>query len=425
MVTQENKRGCNKKRRVVITGIGIVSPVGIGKKVFWESVKKGRSGVGRITRFDTSSVPVKIAAEVKDFDPQRFMDKKLIKRTDRFTQYGIAATRMAIEDAQINLADEDPERVTVYMGTAIAGGEFAEEQHTILVKKGPKKVSPLLSIIFYNDSCVAQICIEFGLKGASITLSGACAASSTAIACAFEKIREGEADVILAGGVETPIIITFIATMGKLGAMSKRNTEPEKACRPFDKKRDGFVVGEGSCVLVLEELTHALKRGAHIYAEICGTGRTTDAYHIISPEPTTDQASRAMRLALADAGILPQDVDYINAHGSSTQTNDIAETKAIKNVLGEHAYNVSISSTKSIYGHPMGAAGAMDLAVTCLALENNLVPPTINYEFPDPECDLDYTPNKARISRINVALSNSFGFGGHNTCIAIKRFDGV
>ena len=413
------------KRRVVITGIGVVSSVGIGKKAFWESLKEGKSGMGRITRFDASELPVKIAAEVKGFDPHQFMDRKIIKRTDRFTQFGIAATRMAVEDAKIDISKEDQERVTVFMGTAIAGGEFAEEQHALLVKQGPKRISPLLGIIFYNDSCVAQICIEFGLKGASVTLSGACAASSTAIACAFEKIREGEFDLILSGGVETPIITTFVASVSKLGAMSRRNNEPEKACRPFDRKRDGFVLGEGSCILVLEELNHALKRGAHIYAEIMGAGRSTDAYHITFPEPTTEQASRAIRLALADAQILPEQIDYINAHGSSTRANDIAETRAIKNVLGEHAYHISISSTKSLYGHPMGAAGAMDLAATCFAIENNLIPPTINYEFPDPECDLDYTPNEARTGRINTALSNSFGFGGHNTCIAIKRFNSV
>ena len=409
-------------KRVVITGIGVVSPVGIGKKAFWESLKSGRSGVGRITRFDPSEVPVKIAAEVKDFNPHQFMDKKLIKRTDRFSQFGIAAAKMAVEDSGIDLDREDRERVTVFMGTAIAGGEFAEEQHTLLVKYGPQKVSPLLSIIFYNDSCVAQICIELGLKGGSLTLAGACAASSTAIAYAFNKIREGKADIILAGGVETPVIISFIATMSKLGAMSRRNNQPEKASRPFDRERDGFVVGEGSCVLVLEELNHALKREAHIYAELAGAGTSTDAYHITSPEPTAEQASRAMVLALTDAKLSPDQIDYINAHGSSTYVNDIAETRAIKKVFGSHAYNLTVSSTKSMYGHPMGAAGAMDLASTCLAIEENIVPPTINYEFPDPECDLDYTPNHARTVRINAALSNSFGFGGHNTCIALRRF---
>ncbi len=377
------------RKRIVITGIGVVSSIGIGKEAFWESLKSGKSGISSITRFDTSKLSVKIAGEVKDFDPYRFMDKKLIRRTDRFSQYGIAASKMAVEDASIDLSREDRERVTVFMGAAIAGGEFAEEQHTIIVKQGPRKVSPLLSIIFYNDSCVAQICIELGLKGGSVTLAGACAASSTAIAYAFNRIREDHADVILAGGVETPIIISFVATMSKLGAMSRRNDQPEKASRPFDRKRDGFVVGEGSCVLVLEELNHALRREAPIYAEIAGVGTSTDAYHITSPEPTAEQASRTIRLALIDAELSPDEIDYINAHGSSTQANDVAETRAIKKIFGAHAYNLAISSTKSEYGHPMGAAGAMDLAATCLAIEQNLIPPTINYEFPDPECDLD------------------------------------
>jgi len=408
-------------RRVVITGIGVVSPIGIGKEAFRESLRLGKSGVSKITRFDTSELPVKIAAEVKDFHPHQFMGTKTIKRTDRFSQYGIAAGRMAVEDAAIDLSREDKERLTVFMGTAIAGGEFAEQQHAILLKHGAHKVSPLLSIIFYNDSCVAQMCIELGLKGGSVTLSGACAASSTAISYAFNRIRENHADVILAGGVETPIIALFVATVSRTGAMSTNNEKPEAACRPFDKSRDGFVLGEGSCVLVLEELNHALRREAHIYAEIAGAGSSTDAYHMTFPEPTAEQACRAMRLALADAQISPQEIDYINAHGSSTQLNDIVETNAIKQVLGTYAYHVAISSTKSEYGHAMGAAGAMDLAATSLAIEQNLIPPTINYEFPDPECDLDYTPNEARIGRINTALSNSFGFGGHNTCIVLKR----
>ncbi len=402
--------------------MGIVSPVGIGKQTFWESLKLGKSGIDKITRFDASELSVRIAAEIKDFDPHQFLDHKTLKRTDRFSQFGITAAKMAVEDAGIDISKENEERITVFMGTAIAGGEFAEQQHKILLRDGPRKVSPLLSIIFYNDSCVAQICIELGLKGGSVTLSGACAASSTAIAYAFNRIRENHADVILAGGTETPIIPLFIATVSKTRAMSRKNEKPEKACRPFDKLRDGFILGEGSCILILEELNHALKREAHIYAEIAGVGTSTDAYDMTLPEPTSEQACRAMRLALIDAQTSPQEIDYINAHGSSTPANDIVETNAIKQVFGPHAYNVAISSTKSLYGHPMGAAGAMDLAATFLAIEQNLIPPTINYEFPDPQCDLDYTPNEARIARINHALSNSFGFGGHNTCIVLKRY---
>lgn len=409
------------RREVVITGIGIVSSIGIGKEAFQESLRSGKSGVAKITRFDTSGVRVKIAAEVKDFDPHRFLDAKTIKRTDRFSHYGIAAAKMAVEDAAIDLSREDGERAAVFMGATIVAGEFAEQQHAVLLKDGPRKVSPLLSITVYNDSCVAQICIELGLKGGSVTVSGACTASSTAIAYASDRIRQNHADVILAGGVETPITELWIATLSKTGAMSTRNHQPEVACRPFDKLRDGFVLGEGSGVLILEELDHALRRGAHIYARIAGVGSSSDAYHMTSPEPTAEQATRAIRLALADAQMPPQEIDYVNAHGTSTPANDVVETNAIKQALGNHAYSVGVSSTKSEYGHSMGAAGVMDLAATCIALEQNFIPPTINYEFPDPECDLDYTPNEARVARINAALSTSFAFGGHNTCIVLRR----
>lgn len=409
------------RREVVITGIGIVSSIGIGKEAFQESLRSGKSGVAKITRFDTSGLPVKIAAEVKDFDPHRFLDAKTIKRTDRFSHYGIAAAKMAVEDAAIDLSREDGERAAVFMGATIVAGEFAEQQHAVLLKGGPRKVSPLLSIMVYNDSCVAQICIELGLKGGSVTVSGACTASSTAISYAFDRIRQNHADVILAGGVETPITELWIATLSKAGAMSTRNHEPEAACRPFDKLRDGFVLGEGSGVLVLEELDHALRRGAHIYARIAGVGSSTDAYHMTSPEPTAEQATRTIRLALADAQMPPQEIDYVNAHGTSTPTNDVVETNAIKQALGNHAYSVGVSSTKSEYGHAVGAAGVMDLAATCVALDQSFIPPTINYEFPDPECDLDYTPNEARVARINAALSTSFAFGGHNTCIVLRR----
>ena len=409
------------RREVVITGIGIVSSIGIGKEAFQESLRSGKSGVAKITRFDTSGVRVKIAAEVKDFDPHRFLDAKTIKRTDRFSHYGIAAAKMAVEDAAIDLSREDGERAAVFMGATIVAGEFAEQQHAVLLKDGPRKVSPLLSITVYNDSCVAQICIELGLKGGSVTVSGACTASSTAIAYASDRIRQDHADVILAGGVETPITELWISTLSKAGAMSTRNHQPEVACRPFDKLRDGFVLGEGSGVLILEELDHALRRGAHIYARIAGVGSSSDAYHMTSPEPTAEQATRAIRLALADAQMPPQEIDYVNAHGTSTPANDVVETNAIKQALGNHAYSVGVSSTKSEYGHSMGAAGVMDLAATCIALEQNFIPPTINYEFPDPECDLDYTPNEARVARINAALSTSFAFGGHNTCIVLRR----
>jgi len=411
-----------KERRIVVTGIGVVSPIGIGKDSFWEGLKSGRSGVDKITYFDTTNLPVKIAAEVKDFKPENFMDKKIIRRTDRYIQYGIAASKMAVEDANLQLEKEDRENIGVFIGAVQAGGEFGEKQHIIFREKGAHKVSPFLSTIFYTDSCTSHICIELGLKGNSATVSGGCTAGAIAIIYALNEIKNGKTDLMLAGGADATVISLFIAAMSKVNAMSRRNDEPRKASRPFDKKRDGFVVGEGGCILVLEELNHALKREAHIYGEISGVGITSSAYHMTFPEPSGEQAIRAMRLALRDAKIPPEKVDYINAHGSSTIANDPIETKAIKSVFGPHAYNLAVSSTKSMHGHLMGATGAIEVAASLLAIENNLIPPTINYEYPDPECDLDYVPNQARVSRVNVALSNSFGFGGKNAVIVVQRY---
>jgi len=411
-----------KERRIVVSGIGVVSPIGIGKDSFWEGLKSGRSGVDKITYFDTTNLPVKIAAEVKDFKPENFMDKKIIRRTDRYIQYGIAASKMAVEDANLQLEKEDRENIGVFIGAVQAGGEFGEKQHIIFREKGAHKVSPFLSTIFYTDSCTSHICIELGLKGNSATVSGGCTAGAIAIIYALNEIKNGKTDLMLAGGADATVISLFIAAMSKVNAMSRRNDEPRKASRPFDKKRDGFVVGEGGCILVLEELNHALKREAHIYGEISGVGITSSAYHMTFPEPSGEQAIRAMRLALRDAKIPPEKVDYINAHGSSTIANDPIETKAIKSVFGPHAYNLAVSSTKSMHGHLMGATGAIEVAASLLAIENNLIPPTINYEYPDPECDLDYVPNQARVSRVNVALSNSFGFGGKNAVIVVQRY---
>jgi len=411
-----------EERRVVVTGIGVVSPIGIGKDLFWEGLKSGRSGVDKITYFDTTNLPVKIAAEVKDFKPENFMDKKIIRRTDRFIQYGIAASKMAVEDANLQLEKEDRENIGVFIGAVQAGGEFGEKQHIIFREKGVHKVSPFLSTIFYTDSCTSHICIELGLRGNSATVSGGCTAGAIAIIYALNEIKNGKTDLMLAGGADATVISLFIAAMSKVNAMSRRNDEPRKASRPFDKKRDGFVVGEGGCVLVLEELNHALKREAHIYGEISGVGITSSAYHMTFPEPSGEQAIRAMRLALRDAKIPPEKVDYINAHGSSTIANDPIETKAIKSVFGPHAYNLAVSSTKSMHGHLMGATGAIEVAASLLAIEGNFIPPTINYEYPDPECDLDYVPNQARVSRVNVALSNSFGFGGKNAVIVVQRY---
>ena len=411
-----------KRRRVVVTGIGVVSPIGIGKSSFWEGLKSGQSGVDKITYFNPDSLPVKIAAEVKGFKPEDYMDKKMIRRTDRFIQFGISASRMAIEDANLQLEKEDRENIGVFIGAVQAGGKFGEEQHVIFLEKGAHKVSPFLSTIFYTDSCTSHICLELGLKGNSATVSGGCTAGAIAIIYALNDIRNRKTDLMLAGGADATVISLFIAAMNKVNAMSRRNNEPQKASRPFDKKRDGFVVGEGGCILVLEELNHALKRRAHIYGEISGVGITSSAYHITLPEPSGEQAMRAMRLALWNAKISPEEVDYINAHGSSTIANDPIETKAIKNVFAAHAYNLAVSSTKSMHGHMMGATGAIEVAASLLAIENNLIPPTINYEYPDPECDLDYVPNQARVSRVNVAMSNSFGFGGKNAVIVLQRY---
>lgn len=408
----------------MVTGIGVLSCVGIGKENFWDSVKLGQSGIKRITRFDSSNLSVQIAGEVKNFDPTLFMERKLTRRTDRLEQYGIAATDLAIQDARIDLGKIDAERTAVFMGTAIAGGEMIEKQHLLYIEKGPRRISPFLSTAFYNDACAAQIAIMFGLKGGSVTVSGACASSATSIAYARDRIREGHLDVIFAGGVETPIIGMFIAAVSKTGAMSTRNDEPEKASRPFDAGRSGFVLSEGSCVLVLEELEHALARGACIYAELAGVGMTTDAYSMTSPNPDVIQSSRAIQMALSDANFGWEnfrEIDYINAHGSSTLLNDIVETKMIKEVFSKRAYGIPISSTKSIYGHSMGAAGAMDLAVCCLAIKNSIIPPTINYVVVDPECDLDYVPNVTRKANLEWVLSNAFGFGGHNTCIVLQK----
>ena len=405
-------------RRVVVTGIGVISCVGIGKDDFWRNVVFGNSGIRRITRFDPSHLLVQIAGEARGFHPQEFMSKKLAKRTDLFMQFGIAATRLAIVDSLIDLNRIDLERASTYIGTAVAGGEYLETQHILYLKHGPRRVSPLLSTIFYSDAISEQISIEFGLKVGCATIAGACAASATSIALACDQIRQGKLDVIFAGGAETPIIGLFLAALSNARAMSRRNDEPKRASRPFDLNRDGFVLSEGACVLVLEELEHARARDARIYAEIAGVGMTSDAYSMTAPAPDAEQATRAMLMAMKEART--DHVDYINAHGSSTQLNDYVETQAIKNVFGKKT-PIPISSTKSVYGHSMGAAGAMDLAVCCLAMQEGTLPPTINLETKDPACDLNYVPNKAWPCEINWALSNSFGFGGYNTGIVLRR----
>lgn len=410
------------REQVVVTGLGVVSPVGIGKESFWSSLVQGRSGVGPITRFDPSPFSSRIAAEVKDFNPEAYLEKKEAKRMDRFTQFGVAAAKLALEDAALDLEKEDLDRVGVFIGSGIGGIETLEEQLRLLIAKGPSRISPFFVPMMISNMAAGQIAICLGAKGPNMTLVTACASGTNAIGEAFRVLQRGEADVMLAGGTEAPITPIALGGFCAMRAMSTRNDEPARASRPFDLRRDGLVIGEGAGVLVLETLSHALARKARIYCEISGYGTTADAYHITAPDPDGAGAARAMRLALLDANISPESVDYINAHGTSTELNDRIETLAIKNVLGEHAYRIPVSSIKSMIGHLMGAAGAVEAIATALTIASDLVPPTINYEFPDPECDLDYVPNQARAHSVRVALSNSFGFGGHNAVLVFQKF---
>lgn len=413
----------NGKRRVVITGMGTLTPIGIGIEAFWESLVAGRSGVGPISAFDASGLETRIAAEVKGFDPSLYMDRKDVRRMDRYAQFAVAAARMAVEDAGLDLDAIDKERVGVWIGSGIGGIATLEEQCRILLEKGPSRISPFFVPMMIPNMASGHVSIMFGFKGPNACTVTACASGTHSIGDAFRIIQRGEADVMLAGGAEAGVTLLSVVGFSALKALSRRNDEPERASRPFDKQRDGFVIGEGAGVLVLEELEQAKARGAHIYAEIAGYGATADAYHITAPAPGGEGAARAIRLALADAGISPAEVDYINAHGTSTEYNDYLETMAIKAALTEeHAAKVAVSSTKSMTGHLLGAAGGVEAIATALTIERGIIPPTINYEYPDERCDLDYVPNTARPATVNVALSNSFGFGGHNAVLVLKRF---
>lgn len=407
--------------RVVITGIGAITPIGNSIDELWDSLINGRSGIDKITRFDVSSYPTKLAAEVKDFEPTEYIDKKEAKRMDRFTQFALASAKMALIDSGLDLEKEDLYRIGVIYGSGIGGIETLENQQNILKEKGPGRVSPFFVPMMIADMAAGLISITFGLKGHNETIVNACASSTNAIGDAFKVIERGDADVIVTGGSEAAITPLAIAGFCSMKAMST-NDDPKTACRPFDANRDGFIMGEGSATLILESLEHAIKRGAKIYCEIVGYGATADAYHITAPAPEGAGAARAMKLALKDADIIPEDIDYINAHGTSTEYNDKYETMAIKNVFGQHAYKLKVSSTKSMTGHMLGASGAVEAVATVLAIKNGIVPPTINYETPDPECDLDYVPNKALEMEINYALSNSFGFGGHNATLVFKKY---
>ncbi len=407
-------------KKVVVTGIGAVTPIGIGKEAYWENLKKGRSGVKTIDHF--RDYPTYIAAVIDDFDPQCYMEKRDVKKTDRFTQFAQSAAQMAIEDAALNLQNEDKERVGVIVGSGIGGLDTIEKQFKILLEKGPRRVSPFLVPMLIANMASGYISIVYGLKGPNSTTVTACASGTHAIGEAFRILQRGEADVMIAGGAEAPVTSIAFAGFCAARAMSTCNDQPEKASRPFDQKRDGFVMGEGAGVLVLETLEHALKRNAFIYGEIVGYGMSADGYHVTAPDPEGQGAYLCMERALKDAGILPADVEYINAHGTSTDYNDKIETFAIKRVFGEDAYNIPISSTKSMLGHLLGAAGGVEMVATLLSMQYGIIPPTINYEYEDPDCDLFYVPNKAIVKEFKVAMSNSFGFGGTNACLVVRKY---
>jgi 3-oxoacyl-[acyl-carrier-protein] synthase II len=411
------------KRRVVVTGIGGITPVGNDVASSWEALLAGKSGAGPITKFDATSFPVRFAAEVKGFDPNAFMDRKEAKRADTYTQYAVAAAVQAMEDAGfVEGNGYDPERTGVIIGSGIGGLSSFEEQHDVYRERGPSKISPFFIPMFIADIAAGIVSMRFNAKGPNYATVSACATSAHAIGDAYRAIQYGDADVILSGGAEATVTPMAIGGFANMKALSERNDSPETASRPFDATRDGFVMGEGAGVVVLEELEHAKKRGARIYAEIVGYGATGDAYHLTAPAPDGEGAQRAMRRAMQDAGVEPADVDYINAHGTSTPANDLNETKAIKAVFGDAAKQLNVSSTKSATGHMLGAAGAVEFIFCTLAVNEGKVPPTINYQNADPDCDLNYTPNKAVSRDVEVALSNSFGFGGHNVTLAVRRY---
>lgn len=411
------------KRRVVVTGIGVISPIGTGKDKYFQSLKEGISGVGYITRFDAEGFDTRIAAEVKDFDPAAYIDKKECRRMDRFTQFAVAASKMAVEDAGLNVEAIDNTRFGVCIGSGIGGMETLEAQHSILKEKGPGRVSPFMVPMMISNIAAGNISIALNAKGPNSTVVTACASATNAIGEAFRTISRGDADIMVTGGSEASITPLSFAGFCAMKALSTRNDDPKGASRPFDKDRDGFVMGEGAGILIIEELEHAKRRGAKIYAEVVGYGATGDAYHITAPAPDADGAYRAMLMAVKDAGIDAGEIDYINAHGTSTELNDKLETLAIKRLLGENAKKVAISSTKSMTGHLLGAAGAVEAIACLMAITEGVIPPTINYTTPDEECDLDYVPNKARKREVRYALSNSLGFGGHNATIILKKYE--
>ncbi|NBG89104.1 beta-ketoacyl-ACP synthase II [Isachenkonia alkalipeptolytica] len=410
------------KKRVVVTGLGCITPVGHGKDAFWKALMEGRSGVGEITKFDAADYPTKIAAEVKDFQAEEYMEKKEAKKMDLFVQYAVAGAKLAMEDSKIDPETIDHEDFGVVLGSGIGGIATFEEQHKKMLEKGPRRISPFFIPMMIVNMASGQVSMSLGAKGPNTTVVTACASATNAIGDAYKIIQRGDAKLMITGGTEASITPVSIGGFCSMKAMSTANEAPEKASRPFDKKRDGFVMGEGSGILLLEELDHALARGAEIYGEVAGYGMSADAYHITAPAPEGEGGKRAMLKALADGDTAPEAVDYINAHGTSTPYNDQFETMAIKSVFKNHGNKLAVSSTKSMTGHLLGAAGGVEAIASLLAIKHGIVPPTINYDTPDPECDLDYTPNKAQERTVNYAMSNSLGFGGHNATILFKKY---
>ncbi|MEC4816655.1 MAG: beta-ketoacyl-ACP synthase II [Scytonema sp. PMC 1069.18] len=410
------------RKRVVVTGVGAITPIGNTPEEYWEGLITGRNGIGEISLFDASRHTCRIAGEVKNFDPHKYMDRKEAKRMERFSQFAVAGAKQALADAKLIINDLNAEQVGVIIGSGVGGLKVMEEQQTIYLNRGPDRCSPFMIPMMIANMAAGLTAIHTGAKGPNSCSVTACAAGSNAIGDAFRLIQGGYAQAMICGGAEGAITPLAVAGFAAARALSFRNDDPAHACRPFDKDRDGFVMGEGSGILILEELQHARSRGARIYAEIVGYGMTCDAYHITSPVPGGEGAARAMQLALKDGGLTPEQVCYVNAHGTSTPANDPTETAAIKKALGDRAYQIALSSTKSMTGHLLGGSGGIEAVATVLAIANNCIPPTINLENPDPECDLDYVPKTSRAANIEVALSNSFGFGGHNVTLAFKKY---
>ncbi|MFO7607264.1 MAG: beta-ketoacyl-ACP synthase II [Desulfurivibrionaceae bacterium] len=412
------------RRRVVVTGVGLVTPLGIGVEQTWEGLCAGRSGVGLISRFDTADYAVKIAAEVKDFEVETYIDKKVAKHLELFVQYAMAAAVMAHADSGLEISDANADRVGVFTGNGIGGLPTIEKYHSVALERGPKKITPFFIPMVISNMSAGQVSIALGAKGPNLSVTTACAAGTHAVGEAFRSIIHGDCDAAVTGGSESTICSLAVGGFNAMKALSKRNDDPQGASRPFDRDRDGFIIAEGGGMMVIEELEHARKRGARIYAEIVGYGLSGDAYHMAAPPEDGDGAVRCMEMALKDGGLNPEDIDYINAHGTSTPLNDVVETGAIKRVFGDHAARLAVSSTKSMTGHMLGGAGGIESVFTALTIKNGIIPPTINLTNPDPGCDLDYVPNVARESEVRAAISNSFGFGGTNAVLAMKKFDG-